>query len=323
MNANATLIEALGQSDLYRRFETAYSEAMGMPVGLRPLVTWQLPLHGRRHENPFCALVARHSHTCAACLQSHEKLTREAANAPAAITCPFGLCEIAVPLKLGGETIGMLQSGQTLRHKPTEAGVTRAITAAAELGVNLPTREARDAFLRTPVANQRKLDAATGLLSVFAEHLSIQSNQIAVQNANAEPPAITRAKQFIQEHSSEKLSLGQVASAVHTSLYYFCKLFHKATGVTFTEYVARTRAERAKNLLLNPHLRVSEIAYEAGFQSLTHFNRVFKRIAGESPTQYRSHLPRGGSHPAPPPNSSFSPPANLKNGPAMVHGQAN
>ena len=48
--------------------------------------------------------------------------------------------------------------------------------------------------------------------------------------------------------------------------------------------------EKAKNLLLNPNLRVSEIAYEVGFQSLTHFNRVFKKIVGESPTYYRSHL---------------------------------
>jgi len=44
--------------------------------------------------------------------------------------------------------------------------------------------------------------------------------------------------------------------------------------------------------LLNPNLRVSEIAYEVGFQSLTHFNRVFKKVIGESPTEYRGHLPK-------------------------------
>jgi AraC-like DNA-binding protein len=50
------------------------------------------------------------------------------------------------------------------------------------------------------------------------------------------------------------------------------------------------RIEKAKNLLLNPNLRISEIAYEIGFQSLTHFNRVFKKIIGQSPTEYRSQL---------------------------------
>lgn len=79
---------------------------------------------------------------------------------------------------------------------------------------------------------------------------------------------------------------------VHTSIFYFCKLFRKVTGTTFTEFVSRTRVEKTKNLLLNPNLRISEIAYEVGFQSLTHFNRVFKTVVGESPTGHRGHLPK-------------------------------
>jgi AraC-like DNA-binding protein len=77
---------------------------------------------------------------------------------------------------------------------------------------------------------------------------------------------------------------------VNTSSFYFCKLFKKATGLNFTDYVSRVRIEKAKNLLLNPNLRISEIAFEVGFQSLTHFNRVFKKIIGQSPTQYRGQV---------------------------------
>ena len=101
---------------------------------------------------------------------------------------------------------------------------------------------------------------------------------------------ITRAKQYIQENHGEALSLGQVAKAVNTSTFYFCKMFKKHTGVNFTEYVSRVRIGSAKNLLLNPNLRISEIAYEVGFQSLTHFNRGFKVVVGESPTEYRARL---------------------------------
>jgi AraC-like DNA-binding protein len=85
-----------------------------------------------------------------------------------------------------------------------------------------------------------------------------------------------------------------VAKAVNTSIFYFCKMFKKATGLKFTDYVSRIRVEKAKNLLLNRNLRVSEIAYEVGFQSLTHFNRVFKKILGLSPTEYRGQLASGG-----------------------------
>ena len=116
------------------------------------------------------------------------------------------------------------------------------------------------------------------------------SNQVLVQNENAEPPMITRAKNFIKTNQAEDLSLGQVAKAVNTSTFYFCKMFKKATGLNFTEYLWRVRLEKAKNLLLNPNLRISEIAYEVGFQSLTHFNRVFKKVVGQSPTEYRDKL---------------------------------
>jgi AraC-like DNA-binding protein len=277
---------------MFGNYERAYTEATGMPVTLRPVETWQLPLHGKRRENPFCAMLAGKSHACGACLQMQEKLAQNAMGQPATMTCAYGLCETAVPVKLGLQTIGFLQTGQVMDQKPTPASFKRAAGQAAKLGVDIDNPEAREAYFQTPVVSQKKLGAVATLLAIFAEHLSIKSNQIAVQQAHDEPPVITKAKKFIEEHHTEELSLGQVAQAVHTSIFYFCKLFRKVTGTTFTEFVSRTRLEKAKNLLLNPNLRVSEIAYEVGFQSLTHFNRTFKSIVGQSPTEYREQLPR-------------------------------
>ena len=74
---------------------------------------------------------------------------------------------------------------------------------------------------------------------------------------------------------------------MNASTFYFCKLFKGATGLTFTDYLARVRIEKAKALLLDRNRRVSEVAYDAGFQSLTHFNRIFRKIVGRSPTDYR------------------------------------
>jgi AraC-like DNA-binding protein len=83
-----------------------------------------------------------------------------------------------------------------------------------------------------------------------------------------------------------------MARTLNVSTFYFCKMFKKATGLTFTDYLAHARIKRARNLLLNPHARVSEVAYACGFASLTHFNRVFKRVVGKSPTDYRRTLRR-------------------------------
>jgi AraC-like DNA-binding protein len=292
MNANGQLIETLTHSQIYQNYARAYTEATGLPVALRPVETWQLPLHGKRKENRFCALIAGKSRTCAACLQTQEKLAHGAMEQPCIVACAYGLSETAVPVRLGNETLGFLQTGQVFSQKSTNARFVRIAERMEKLDLDMNGEELKQAYFQTPVISQARMDSVTNLLSIFADHLSMKSNQIAVQQANAEPPVIACAKQFILDHLSEELSLGQVAAAVHTSIFYFCKLFKKLTAINFTEFVSRARIERAMNLLLNPNLRVSEIAFEVGFQSLTHFNRVFKNIVGESPTEYRSHLPK-------------------------------
>ena len=102
MNANGQLLEALSRSEIFQTYERAYTEATGMPVTLRPVETWQLPLHGKRRENPFCALMAQTSRTCAACLQMQEKLAQSAADGPCTMTCAYGLRETAVPVSRMG-----------------------------------------------------------------------------------------------------------------------------------------------------------------------------------------------------------------------------
>ena len=284
------LLEALIQSDLFQEYERAFTEATGLPVALRPVESWQLPHHDKRNEGPFCAIMAEKSRTCGSCLEVQGKLLTAAANAPHTMTCPAGLTDTAVPIRLGDKLIGFLQTGQIFRRKPTQAQFSRTANLLARWHVDTDLQKLHKAYFSTRVVPGAQLESVVKLLTIFAQHLSILSNQILVQRKNSEPPVITRAKQFIHEHQTEHLRLGQVAKAVNTSTYYFCKLFKKETGLNFTDYLCRIRIEKARNLLLNPNLRVSEIAFEVGFQSLTHFNRVFKNTLGHSPTEYRSQL---------------------------------
>jgi AraC-like DNA-binding protein/ligand-binding sensor protein len=286
------LMEALAGSKIYQDYERAFSEATGLPVALRSVESWRLPHHGKKFENPFCAMLAQKSRACAACLQTQQELSETSTQEAKTVTCQAGLCDTAVPVRMGEQLIGFLTTGQVFNKKPTEAQFNRTAKLITEWGVQADPADLRKAFFETRVLSCRQHESVVKLLTIFAEHLSMVSNRIVVQEQNAEPPVITRAKQFITEHQTEELSLDQVAKSVHTSKFYFCKMFKKTTGVNFTDYLSRVRTERAKNLLLNPNLRVSEIAYEVGFQSLTHFNRVFKRILGQSPTEYRSQLAR-------------------------------
>ena len=107
------------------------------------------------------------------------------------------------------------------------------------------------------------------------------------QTNGAEPVRIWKGRNFIQAHASEELSLGKVARAANTSPNYFSEKFKEATGENFVHYVARSRYEKATTLLRESDLRISEIAFAVGFQSLSQFNRVFKKFAGTSPSAYR------------------------------------
>jgi AraC-like DNA-binding protein/ligand-binding sensor protein len=287
---NKGLIESLMNSKIFQDYEKAFSETTGLPVSLRPVESWQLPHHGKRHENPLCAMLAEKSRSCATCLQMQQQLSESAQFEAATVTCQLGLVDTAVPVRLGEQLIGFLQTGQVLRKKATPSQIERAAKLIAEWGLEVTRERLQSVYAGTKVLPSKQYEAMVKLLSIFAEHISVMSNRIVVHRENSESPVIRRAKEFIVENQAEDLSLGQVAKAVNTSVFHFCKMFKKATGLNFTEYVSRVRVEKARNLLLNPNLRISEIAYEVGFQSLTHFNRVFKKITGQSPTDYRGQL---------------------------------
>jgi len=286
-----TLVSQLSQSQIYRDYEKAFRETTGLPINLRPVETFNLPHSGDPNENPFCALIAKTNQSCAACLQLQRKVETQARFEPKTLKCFAGLCDSAVPVRVGENLIAFLQTGQVLLHQPKKGQFKQLTRQLINWGVETDVKRLEEMYYQTRVLDKRQYEAALRLLTIFAQHLSSLSNQLMVSSQQVEAPMVARAKVFITEHQDEDISLRQVAGAVNTSAFYFCKMFKQATGLTFTDYLARLRVEKVKNLLLNPHKRISEAAYEAGFQSLSQFNRVFRKITGEAPTVWRAKLP--------------------------------
>jgi AraC-like DNA-binding protein/ligand-binding sensor protein len=284
------LVEQLKRSQIYKDYEHAFRETTGLPFNLRAIESFNLPHHGDPNENPFCALMAKTNHSCAACLQLQRKVEEQARLEPKTLRCFAGLCDSAVPIRVGDNLIAFLQTGQILLHQPKISEFTKATKEILGWGTEVDLKKLEEAYFQTRVVSKKQYEAVLRLLTIFAQHLSSLSNQLTVQEANSENPAIARARVYIADQFAEELSLEEVAKQVNMSAFYFCKMFKKATGLTFTDYLARIRIEKVKNLLLNPNKRISEAAYEVGFQSLSQFNRVFRRIAGESPTVYRDRL---------------------------------
>lgn len=293
----ATVVAHLKNSPVYRDYHQAFEAATGLPLALRPAGSFQSPMHGSKRVNAFCALMAGTNKSCAACLLLQQRVEQDATDGAKTLQCFAGLSESAVPVRVGEQVLGYLQTGQVLLHAPTSGRFARIVRQLRAWNSPVDLRRLRTAYFETRVLAQQHYAAAVNLLSIFAQHLAALSNQVMVQESAAEAPVVTRARAYIAEHYAEPLKLGQVARAVNLSAYYFCKVFKQSTGLTLTDYLARQRIEIVKQTLLNPHVRISEAAYAAGFQSLSQFNRMFRRITGEAPRTYRERLP--GATPAP------------------------
>src|SRR6266496_1557684 len=100
---NNNLVDRLRRSELFRSYEKVFSEATSLPLALQPLEYWQLLHHGKKNENPFCALLAQQPATLAACLEAHDEMIRHSGELPHTVTCPFGLTETSVPVRLGAQ----------------------------------------------------------------------------------------------------------------------------------------------------------------------------------------------------------------------------
>jgi AraC-like DNA-binding protein len=92
--------------------------------------------------------------------------------------------------------------------------------------------------------------------------------------------------EYIQANFDNTPDVNKVASSVHLSTAAFCRYFKKQTKMTFTDFVNQYRITQAKTLLLQDKT-ISETCYEVGFESLSYFNKLFRKIAGENPSAFK------------------------------------
>ncbi len=298
INDSGTRGESLGgrlaRSRLFQDYQSAFENATGLPMHLHEAGCVPGGLSNRPGANSFCLLMAKSNQACAACFALQQKIEQQAGMEPRSLHCFAGLCESAVPVRVGKKIIAFLQTGQILLHRPDAKQFSKVAQTLIEMGTEIDLKKAEEAWFATTVLKESQYQSMLRLLHIFAGHLSECANALSLEVQSAESASVTKAKVIVQTNSDDDISLGRVAKAVNVSAGYFSELFHKTTGLTFTEYVARVRVEKVKNLLANPRLQITSIAYDTGFKSLSQFNRVFKRLTGVSPTGYREKLCESG-----------------------------
>jgi AraC-like DNA-binding protein len=291
-SSDQEVMRHLSRSQIFKDYERAFSEAVGLPLNIRAHDSWSPAHHGKIDDESFAAILARFNQARAACLRAQTDASQEPPSTTRTVTWFAGLSESAVPVYVGDHILGFLETGEVMLKNPTKkhfGSITRQLRG---WGYRTDWKQLEQAYFRSCVLSPVRYRAMLRLLSLFAQHLSILANQLVVRREKDESTNMTRARQFIEDHQAEPLSLGRIAHVANISRHYFCKMFKKATGINFTDYLSRVRVEKSKTLLLNPNSRISEAAFACGFQSMTNFNREFKRIVGRSPTQFREALPK-------------------------------
>lgn len=238
--------------------------------------------------NPICQIIRNTPEglrRCEGCDRRHHALAGRDGKSKL-YTCHTGFLDMAIPIMIQGEHVATISSGQVLPEKPSAAACARTLRRLDWLGV--PKSRLRAAYQGAPWLSRDRLTEVMNLLELFSRQMISSAWRIRELETSQQRPEIVRAQALVEERFTDpELAIPEVAQMAGLSVAHFSHLFHQKTGVTFTRYVQTRRIEEAKRLLGETDRTITDIAFACGFNSLTHFNRVFRRGTGASPTGYR------------------------------------
>ncbi len=124
------------------------------------------------------------------------------------------------------------------------------------------------------------------LLAVSEEYTLLNTRPIASHAVIKEQERMHIIYKFVEAHFQQTIKISDIAQQVNLSDAAFCRYFKKSTKLTYTDFVNQYRVNHAKKLLMQ-NANVTETCYDTGFESLSYFNKIFKKVTGENPSTFR------------------------------------
>jgi AraC-like DNA-binding protein len=243
----------------------------------------------RRDQLPLCAALNASEAGRSMCSRSRHALLTNVGDHSSCMLCDVGLSEAAIPLNISGIKAGYFMFGGTAPQPPNQQTIQKARHLLKKNGIMIDDRDLETWLSQTPVVPSATLDAYKRIAHLAAKQIALKVTDQLVDPEVAMQPSVIKACGYIRARALvDDINLAEVARHCCVSEGHLSRIFHHATGLTFREYLTQVRIERAKSLLLNSGKNVTEIAYESGFQSLSQFHRVFRKIYGATPGEMRS-----------------------------------
>lgn len=289
-----TLLRHLRQSPLLDRYVRAFRQATGLSLWL----TGPDTSHSCEAINPFCRTVTHQTGGCEACERSHSELISRGGQEAVTVKCFARLRETAVPVRFGRMLIGHLRTGQVFAEPPKESHFQQALKVLRE---DPEFREChleplRAAYFSGKVLTEEHYQSIIDLLVIFGVQLSCELERIPQTGESSLPEPVGKVCRHLKANFDSEFSLETLAGIACLSPHHLCTVFKSSTGMTLTEFQNRHRILQAKKRLASRHARINEVALDVGFGSLSQFNRSFRKYAGLTPTEFRTHS-RPAGHP--------------------------
>ena len=278
----------LAASPTVREQQVAFTCATGVALALVPASVAALAVA----DGAFCVQGCLGDPSGTACQRKLLRAEKRAVTqfGPVQYCCPSGLVKILVPVFINGRHVGSLLAGPFTLHSLDGHRLAQLVAKLDKCGLGDRADQLQTTWQFTPRLSSDKCRAAGTLLRMFGRYLEECGKQELQVRESKRPALLEKIEAFLAESRPDQVSLKEVAMRVNLSPCHFCAVFKKQTGVTFSQYRLRLRMEKARDLLGDPERRVSDVAFESGFESIPYFNRAFRRWFGCSPSKFRARL---------------------------------
>lgn len=280
-------MNVLFNNEKLRQLQTNLYELTGVQTNIWDITGKNVQLFGEHSR--FCRIMNDDPEGHRRCEECDYKAMKVCMERRQAYTykCHAGLRECVLPVFDSGEIVAYIAYGQVLDNSPRKLQWEDTLRSLGWYEGNI--EELKDAYAELQQFSPAKRQAFAEILKAITSYIQLEG---IIRSANFSDQQ--RLEMYIDEHYMEKLSLKNISDALGIGTTKLCSLAKKLSADgSITKLISMRRVEAAKTLLLKGNLSIAEIAEKVGFSDYNYFTKIFKKLVGCTPSQYRKLKNKG------------------------------